>query len=193
MSSKSIYTVYQVTNTINHKIYIGVHKTDDPYDDYIGSGTLILRAISKHGSINFQKSILFSYDNPTEAYNKEMEIVNEAFVRRTDTYNLKVGGVGGCALVIKEETRRKLSDISKGIKKSKDHSENIRKSKLGSKNPMYGIVPWNKDVFGYSTSKKGQKRKWITNDHQSKQVMRDECVPEGWRAGRHDNGRKITR
>lgn len=39
----SIYTVYKVTNLINGKIYIGVHKTTEPHDNYLGSGKNILK------------------------------------------------------------------------------------------------------------------------------------------------------
>jgi hypothetical protein len=35
------YTVYQTTNQINDKIYIGVHKTENPNDDYLGSNRIL--------------------------------------------------------------------------------------------------------------------------------------------------------
>ena len=58
-----IYTVYRTTNNINNKIYIGVHKTTNPNDKYLGSGLAIKSSIKKHGKENFTKSILFEYDN----------------------------------------------------------------------------------------------------------------------------------
>ena len=45
--------VYQITNLINGKIYIGVHSTDDINDGYMGSGDLIKMAIK-----NMVKTIL---------------------------------------------------------------------------------------------------------------------------------------
>jgi len=38
---KKHYLVYQITNLINYKIYIGVHQTYDINDCYMGSGKLI--------------------------------------------------------------------------------------------------------------------------------------------------------
>jgi hypothetical protein len=89
------YTVYQTTNLINGKIYVGVHQTNDPLDNYLGSGSAIGKAIEKYGRDNFQKTILFRFDTIDEAYLKEREIVNETFIDNPLTYNLVLGGSGG--------------------------------------------------------------------------------------------------
>ena len=39
------YLVYQTTNLINGKLYIGVHATDKLDDGYLGSGTVIKRPL----------------------------------------------------------------------------------------------------------------------------------------------------
>jgi len=87
-----MYTVYQTTNQINGKIYIGVHKTKNPYDSYIGSGKILRQAIKVHGKSAFVKEVLFVFDNIHDAYMKEAELVNEDFIKRLDTYNVVCGG-----------------------------------------------------------------------------------------------------
>jgi len=89
------YLVYEVKNLVNNKTYIGVHRTENINDGYMGSGTHLKRAQSKYGMQNFSRTILFEFDNPEEMFAKEAELVNEEFVLRPDTYNIKIGGNGG--------------------------------------------------------------------------------------------------
>lgn len=86
------YTVYKITNALNNKHYIGIHKTDNPNDSYMGSGNLIKKAISKYGKEHFSKQILHVYDTLQEASKKEHELIN---IGDPLTYNIKHGGLGG--------------------------------------------------------------------------------------------------
>lgn len=100
------YIVYVTVNTINKKIYIGVHtvKTKE-FDGYLGNGvyvnkpssykkskTLFHRAVNKYGPSAFIRITLFEFDTMQEALDKEAEIVNEEFLKREDVYNTTIGG-----------------------------------------------------------------------------------------------------
>ena len=129
----NIYTyniIYQITNKVNNKIYIGVHSTNDLNDGYMGSGTALKFSIEKHGIENFSREILYYFDSPEQAYSKEAELVNESFVSRPDTYNMKAGGLGGACSV---ESREKISKALSGRKFSQDHLTKISQSLIGKK------------------------------------------------------------
>jgi len=86
-----VYTVYKTINLVNGKYYIGVHKTDDPNDDYLGSGIALKKALEKYGKENFKKEILHIFLTAEDAYREEEKLV----VVSEETYNLNKGGVGG--------------------------------------------------------------------------------------------------
>ena len=76
------YLVYQLTNLVNGKIYIGCHMTKNLDDGYMGSGKRIGYAKKKYGIENFKKEILKFCDSPEEMLAEEAKIVNEEFIGR---------------------------------------------------------------------------------------------------------------
>ncbi len=89
------FTIYKITNNINGKFYVGMHKTKNLEDGYFGSGKLLKRAINKHGREHFTKEYLFIFDTYEEMISKEIELINEELVKNPLSYNLTVGGWGG--------------------------------------------------------------------------------------------------
>lgn len=89
------YYLYEIKNLVNGKIYIGVHSTPELEDGYMGSGTVIRRAIRKYGVENFQKTILEFFSTKEKMYEREKEIITDEFLLREDVYNVRRGGNGG--------------------------------------------------------------------------------------------------
>lgn len=104
------YIVYETTNLINNKIYVGLHKTENPdiFDKYLGNGVISTQpytymyaktafqyAVKKYGPQNFRRKTLAVFDTIEEASNLEEQIVNEKFLERNDVYNMVLGGLGG--------------------------------------------------------------------------------------------------
>lgn len=106
------YIVYLTTNTKSkyknfNKIYIGVHKTENPniFDGYIGNGVFINKpssyskpktafqyAVKKYGVDAFIRTVLYIFDSEEDAYKQEALLVNESFIKQEYTYNMTLGG-----------------------------------------------------------------------------------------------------
>ena len=86
--------IYKTTNIKNGKVYIGQHSRGS--ESYLGSGTLLRRAILKHGITNFQKEIIEECSTKKELNEREIYWINH--FNSTDRmfgYNIAKGGDGG--------------------------------------------------------------------------------------------------
>lgn len=201
--------LYKITNSINGKIYIGVHKTENINDGYMGSGTAITHAINKYGVENFKKEIISEYETYEEALIAESEIVNEDFVLRADTYNLKVGGLGGFDHInrISKEIRPNLLSLNElrqsGVKLGGTKfwtDESKERMLIGAKKgaPIATEKALSEEsrrkriaTFANTQHQQGSKnsqfgRRWISNVL-TKEVTRinaDETIPDGWVIGK---------
>lgn len=135
------YIIYELKNKINNKIYVGYHKTKNLSDGYMGSGKHIKRAIKKYGIDSFEKRILHFCSNEAEMKALESKIVNEEFIKREDTYNIKVGGHGGF--------RRGVVTINGGQVSKDDFNKNklsgVCKGKIAAYDKYGNVIQVNKD------------------------------------------------
>jgi hypothetical protein len=125
---KYVYIVYKTTNTVNNKYYIGVHRTNNINDGYLGCGhyrgrklreqldTRLYRAFRKYGDNMFTTEVLYKFDNETDAFKKEKELID---ITDKSCYNDKPGGIGGFhpdtnkGRILSESERKKLSESAK--------------------------------------------------------------------------------
>lgn len=212
------YTIYQITNLIDGKTYIGCHKTDNIDDGYMGSGKYLRNAIEKYGIENFQKDILGVFGTSEEMFHMESVLVNEEFVRSVDTYNLKIGGFGGFDYInencgnqgtrlnesLSNEKRRlggKNSRITERVQEMRKDPEFDKRFRESCGNTFRGKKhsEESKQRIGVANSihQKGSGNSqygtmWITNEVESKKIRKDEEIPEGWRKGRKFDGLSTT-
>ncbi len=129
------YLVYKITNLVNGKFYIGQHQTKNPYDDYIGSGKLIKRAVKKYGLTCFIKEFLFDFDSFEKMNNKEKELVplSICYPYNQMSYNLNEGGYNG----------KKSPEV---LKVRVKHFKETWKNKSKEESDIYALKQRNKSI-----------------------------------------------
>lgn len=113
--------IYKTTNLINGKIYVGQHKAHNfEPNKYIGSGTLLKKAIDKYGVDKFKCEILEWCDSKEELGQREIFWINHyKSIAVKHGYNLTAGGSGGDTTIrMSEEAlknrKNKLSEKIRG-------------------------------------------------------------------------------
>jgi len=153
--------IYKTTNLINGKIYVG--QTRREFRNYLGSGTLLKRAIEKYGKENFESVILSSCSTQIELNKMERYWISE--LNSTNLaigYNLETGGnshsnhshglkgktrpafskewknklsQSHIGKKASDETKRKMSESQKVSYANGTRKKRIPNDQSGSKNP----------------------------------------------------------
>lgn len=154
--------IYKTTNLINNKFYIGQRKGKFN-NNYLGSGTILKRAIRKYGKENFKVDIL-SFVNDKKELNKLEKIFIDKYRKilgRNNLYNMSDGGDGGST--IKFHKINCICSVCKAIRgeqKGKNsprynkHLTNESKKKIGLGNRG---KTWSKErIINFSQKMKGK-------------------------------------
>ena len=162
------YTIYQTTNLINRRQYIGLHKTNSfksyRTKNYFGSNKLLQEDIKKYGKSNFIREFLFVFDNEKDMLNKEHELVDEN-IWKNDMYYNETRGEGNPpnqkGKVKSLSHCEKISLSLRGNQLTQEHRKNISKSKkgkcMGKNSYWYGKTFDENHKFLLSESKCGEK------------------------------------
>lgn len=202
---KTFFYLYQITNLVNNKIYVGVHKTKNIHDRYMGSGSVIKSAIKKYGIENFRKDILEFFNSADDMFVREKEIVTESFLLREDVYNLRRGGHGGFDYINSKPyimTSNRKTGHLKRSEKLKGRTNSVLSEKLKQKHEL-GLVKipdWTGRKHNSNTIEKMKGPRpqstgnnnsqygsmWIYNEElrQNKKISITDTIPTGWIKGR---------
>lgn len=209
----SFYTVYRTTNKINGMFYIGVHKTTEPNDSYLGSGKRLKYALKKYGVEAFEKEILHVFESREEAFAKEKALVTEEVLDSGKCYNVKLGGEGGFDHIKKDHFIHSSAHLAKmnsarkqkfpnGTMKDRKWSDSSRTRFSKNRKEDYSTGKRVSHTSGYRHSndakakiglankihQSGSKNSqygtiWITDGVFNKKIKKDQEIPEGWKRG----------
>ena len=165
--------IYETTNLINGKKYIGKHKANRFDESYYGSGIQLKKALNKYGKENFKVQILEEVNTNQKDLDKAETrwILASNAVRDDDYYNNSYGGESegwyGYNQIIKENS---------------------------SKHPMYGKHHSKETKLKISKSNQGKTantanlhRITINNGIKEKHIYKEELdlyINQGWNQGR---------
>jgi group I intron endonuclease len=135
--------IYKITNLINKKVYIGKTERGNPRKRWsehlkklksnVHVNKHLLSSYKKYGPDAFKFEVLLEINSLQELNEEEMRLIKKYKSYNSEFgYNKTFGGDGGRPT---EETRLKLSEVSKGRKLTREHIEKIRKSRIGSNLP----------------------------------------------------------
>lgn len=146
--------LYVTVNTINNKIYVGVHITETPYvfDNYWGDGITgtnsyhfkhpkypFQKACKKYGLDAFKRYTLMVFDTYDEALAMEKIIVNEEFISRPDTYNVALGGGSGLIVSTEKEVHQYALN-GDYIKTYRSYSDAARKNDVKYPSIIHAVL-----------------------------------------------------
>lgn len=119
--------IYKTTNIVNNKIYIGQHRYSAFDETYIGSGTLLWKAINKYGRDNFICEMLeecnsFEELNVKENYYIQLYKSNNLEIG----YNMTSGGQGTVDYKHTEVAKQKISKHNAKYWKNKNLSASTK-------------------------------------------------------------------
>ena len=144
------YYIYEITNNINGKKYIGkrVTKKDINKDDYMGSGLLLEKAKFKYGIENFSKQILEICNSKEQLSEREIYYISLVDAPKNPMYyNVASGGEAGNTYAGKtidelEEIKRKIQENRKFNGHTEETKAKISEKKIKNyckeKHPLYG-------------------------------------------------------
>ena len=186
-----------------------MHSTDNLEDGYIGSGKYLWKSVNKYGKENHITEILEFLPNRKDLVNKEKQIVNSNLIKDKMCMNLMIGGSGGfiskeqqakrssiagkAAIPILKELRKNPSwarensmSISKGLRKAIDEGRFTPPSFAGKSHTNETILKMknSREGKGIGCNNSQYGTCWITNEIESKKILKGDSIPEGWRLGR---------
>jgi group I intron endonuclease len=200
---KKYHFIYKTTNLLSGKYYIGMHSTDNLNDGYLGSGTLLRRALNKYGRKNFKLEILEFCLTRDELVAREREVVSLQEIAKKECINLKVGGQGGFKdaehaykfhAAGGKAVRQLLSRRHvERLKTDEEYRDSIVKKLKERESPFKGKKHTPETVEKMKQSHKGAGKGnknsqygtcWITNEVENRKIKKEDQIPEGWRLGR---------
>jgi group I intron endonuclease len=169
--------IYQITNNINKKTYIG-KKYGAFNESYYGSGTLIKKAIQKYGQNSFTNKMLCECIDEEDINNKEKYYIEKI----KPEYNIAKGGSGGDTLLLADKNYKKQIIEKRSLAISKAWSEKSVEEKQ----------KWKKAISDSKKGKKYYRPNYKHSDEVKQKIKESNKLTHSNRSDEHKNNLKIA-
>ena len=136
--------IYETTNLINGRKYIGLSSKKEFDKSYLGSGLILKKAVEKYGRENFEVKPLEYHDSKEKLIEAERRVIKERKANISDKYyNICEGGQWGDVISgMSEESKKAMGEKISQKRKNwfnnnphqrKNYAERMRKIASGKK------------------------------------------------------------
>lgn len=131
-----MYSVYEITNQINGKKYVGItsRSIEERFEDHKSRarcyqrGNRLYSAMRKYGVDNFTVSLIVQVDNEDDVRELETQHIKQLDSYKNG-YNCNLGGHGN--LVLTDEIKEKIGNANRGRVINKEGRKRMSQAKLG--------------------------------------------------------------
>lgn len=187
------YYIYEITNNINGKKYIGkrVTKKDINKDDYMGSGLLLEKAKLKYGIENFSKQILEICNSKNQLSEREIYYISLVDAPKNPMYyNVASGGEGGNTYAGK--TIDELEDIKRKIQENRKFNGHTEEAKAKiSEKKIKNYCKENHPLYGKHHSEETKRKLSEKNKGQVFSEERNKKISKATFGGKNHRARKV--
>jgi len=163
-----MYKIYLITNLINSKKYIGITKysLEERFTQHIKRGFILTEAIKKYGKEKFSIELIEEVESAERVYELEIFYIKKYNTKAPNGYNLTDGGDGIFGWQPSDEYRQECSERAKELHKNKkvgmygkNHNEETKRkmseASKGNKNCL-GRILSEETKLKISASNKGK-------------------------------------
>lgn len=180
--------IYKTINILNNKFYLGMHSTSNLDDGYLGSGTVISRAIKRYGRENFIIKILEFCESRDHLRIKESELITQDVINDPMCMNLRLGGDNGLGTFGKTLKKRAFKHLSES------HKANLSKAGKGKNGKFVRTAETKEKIrqanIGKTQSsetkeKRGESIKKFWQENPEAKEKKKESTLKGWETRRN--------
>lgn len=171
--------IYITTNIVNGMRYLGQKKFDRIWKTYLGSGSIIRKAIKKYGKENFRRDIICLCYSPEELNKVEYDLsVFLNVVEDPDWYNMVYGGGSTTGWHHSEELKKAQSERAKKQWEDEEYRRKhieYGKTLVGERNPNYRnhkLAGENNPNYGKKASEETRRKISEANSNPSEETRK---------------------